>query len=505
MATVLEAWVLKSLEEINARIRDGSVHVITADEMTHLVGELGLENAASEVDVVTTGTFGAMCSSGVWMNFGHADPPIKMSKVWLNDVEAYAGVAAVDAFIGATQLSETRGLEYGGAHVIEDLVARKEVYLKAVGYATDCYPRRSVETRITIEDLNEATMLNPRNAYQRYNVATNSSDRVLYTYMGTLLPRYGNATYSGSGTLSPIYNDPDYETIGVGTKIFLCGAQGYIIGSGTQHDPANNFGTLMVCGDLKAMSTDYLRAAIFHRYGTSLYVGIGVPIPILNEGIARKTAISDAEIHTTVLDYGVGRLSRPQLKTVSYEELKSGTIDLNGKEVRTSSMSSYFKAKEIATELAEMIRRGKFELARPSVRLSVSAAPKPMRLLSEAPFVRELMAPTITVRETISVHEAAQILIGKQVNHLPVVAADNKLIGIVTAWDISKAVALNKGDSLKGIMTRRVITAMPDEPIDLAARRLERHNISALPVVDHTNTVVGIITSEDLSKLLACR
>jgi CBS domain-containing protein len=152
-----------------------------------------------------------------------------------------------------------------------------------------------------------------------------------------------------------------------------------------------------------------------------------------------------------------------------------------------------------------MIRRGKFELARPSARLSVTAAPKPMKLLSEAPFVRELMVPTITVRETISVHEAAQIIIGKQVNHLPVVAADNKLIGIVTAWDISKAVALNKGDSLKGIMTRRVITAMPDEPIDLAARRLERHNISALPVVDHTNTVVGIITSEDLSKLLACR
>jgi CBS-domain-containing membrane protein len=54
-------------------------------------------------------------------------------------------------------------------------------------------------------------------------------------------------------------------------------------------------------------------------------------------------------------------------------------------------------------------------------------------------------------------------------------------------------------------MTRRVVTATPDEPIDLAARRLERHNISALPVIDHMNTVIGIITSEDLSKLLACR
>ena len=495
----------KSLEEINERVRDGSVYVVSADEMTAIVAELGSEDAAREVDVVTTGTFGAMCSSGVWMNFGHSDPPIKMSQVWLNDVEAYTGVAAVDAFIGATQISETRGLEYGGAHVIEDLVARKEVHMKAVGYATDCYPRRSVEAPISIADLNEATMLNPRNAYQRYNVATNSTDRVLYTYMGTLLPRFGNATYSGSGTLSPIYNDPDYETIGVGTRIFLCGAQGYVIGNGTQHDPANSFGTLMVCGDLKAMSTDYLRAAILHKYGTSLYVGIGIPIPVLNEGIARKTAISDADIKTTILDYGVARRSRPELKTVSYGELKSGMIDLNGKEVRTSSMSSFFKAKEIATELAARIQKGAFELALPTARLPLQATQKPMKQLSAVPLVREVMLPSITVHEAISVQEAAKIIVGKQVNHLPVISASNKLIGIVTAYDISKAVALNKGDSLKGIMTRRVVTATPDEPIDLAARRLERHNISALPVIDETNSVIGIITSEDLSKLLACR
>ena len=495
----------KSLEEINERVRDGSVYVVSADEMTAIVAELGSEDAAREVDVVTTGTFGAMCSSGVWMNFGHSDPPIKMSQVWLNDVEAYTGVAAVDAFIGATQISETRGLEYGGAHVIEDLVARKEVHMKAVGYATDCYPRRSVEAPISIADLNEATMLNPRNAYQRYNVATNSTDRVLYTYMGTLLPRFGNATYSGSGTLSPIYNDPDYETIGVGTRIFLCGAQGYVIGNGTQHDPANSFGTLMVCGDLKAMSTDYLRAAILHKYGTSLYVGIGIPIPVLNEGIARKTAISDADIKTTILDYGVARRSRPELKTVSYGELKSGMIDLNGKEVRTSSMSSFFKAKEIATELAARIQKGAFELALPTARLPRQATQKPMKQLSAVPLVREVMLPSITVREAISVQEAAKIIVGKQVNHLPVISASNKLIGIVTAYDIAKAVARNKGDSLKGIMTRRVVTATPDEPIDLAARRLERHNISALPVIDHTNSVIGIITSEDLSKLLACR
>jgi L-aspartate semialdehyde sulfurtransferase len=497
--------VVKTLKEINKKISDGSVHVITADEMPHVVAELGLEAAAKEVDVVTTGTFGAMCSSGAWMNFGHSDPPIKMSKAWLNDVEAYAGVAAVDAYIGATQLSETRGLEYGGAHVIEDLVAGNEVELKAIGFATDCYPRRSIETSITINDINEAIMLNPRNAYQKYAAATNSSDRAMYTYMGTLLPKFGNTTYSASGTLSPIFNDPDYETIGLGTRIFLCGAEGYIIGNGTQHDPVNSSGTLMVRGDLKAMSTEYLRAATFHKYGTSLYVGIGIPIPILNKGLAEKTAISDGEIMTDVLDYGVARRSRPVIRKVSYEELKSGAIEINGKEVRTSSMSSYFKAKEIADELVQRIKNGTFQLTAPTTRIPLNVTPKPMRQIAKVPLARDVMTPGIIIKEALSIQQAAKIIVEKQVNHLPVVSDDEKLIGIVTAYDISKAVARSKGDGLNDIMTKRVITASPDEPIDLAARRLERHNISALPVVDDSNKVIGIVTSEDLSKLLACR
>jgi len=154
----------KTLEEINERIRNGEAVVVTAEEMPSIVEENGPRKAAREIDVVTTGTFGAMCSSGAWLNFGHSDPPIKMSRVWLNDVEAYTGVAAVDAYLGATQLSETRNLEYGGGHVIEDLVNGREVALRAEAYGTDCYPRTELETEIAIEDLNQAIMLYPRNA-----------------------------------------------------------------------------------------------------------------------------------------------------------------------------------------------------------------------------------------------------------------------------------------------------------------------------------------------------
>jgi len=113
----------KSIDLINERVRDGNARVVTADDMPGIV---------AEVDVVTTGTFGAMCSSGAFFNFGHAEPPIRMERIWLNDVEAYGGLAAVDTYIGATQQSTTREDQYGGAHVIEDFIAGKSVELRAM-------------------------------------------------------------------------------------------------------------------------------------------------------------------------------------------------------------------------------------------------------------------------------------------------------------------------------------------------------------------------------------
>ena len=122
--------VQRTYEEINTKIRNGKAVIVTAEEIIPIVEEKGIEKAAEEIDVVTTGTFGPMCSSGAIINFGHSDPPIRMQKVWLNDVEAYAGLAAVDAYIGATQLSESEGMEYGGAHVIEDLISGKKIPLQ---------------------------------------------------------------------------------------------------------------------------------------------------------------------------------------------------------------------------------------------------------------------------------------------------------------------------------------------------------------------------------------
>ena len=381
--------VSKTIREINAKIKTGAVVVVTAEEMIDIVKNEGPVEAAHQVDVVTTGTFAPMCSSGAFINFGHSKPTIKASKVWLNRVPAYAGVAAVDCYIGATEAVEDDPLNkvypgefsYGGGHVIQDLVAGKKVSLKATGYGTDCYPNRLVEKEITLRTLPQATLCNPRNGYQNYNCAVNFTKKTIYTYMGTLKPQGANANYCSAGQLSPLFNDPYYKTIGLGTRVFLGGGEGYVTWSGTQHKPAvkrnekgipvSPAGTLWVMGDLKKMSPQWLVGVSLQGYGCSLAVGLGIPIPILNEEIAGHTGISDEDIVTQIIDYGhdyPNGISK-SYGQVSYAELKSGFIKLNGQEVPTVPLSSLVKAREIAEILKKKISQGKFNLGEPQFTL----------------------------------------------------------------------------------------------------------------------------------------
>lgn len=380
--------IKKSYEEINDKIKKGKAVVVTADEMPAIVKSEGVKKAFEKVDVVTTGTFGIMCSSGAFLNFGHTKPRMRASKVWLNDVEAYGGIAAVDCYIGATQVRDNDPLNmvhpgefsYGGGHVIEDLIAGRAVKLRATGYGTDCYPLKDYEKTITINDLRNAFLYNPRNSYQNYNTAINLSKKMIYTYMGILKPDMGNITYSSAGVLSPLLNDPFYWTIGTGTKIFLGGAAGAVTWQGTQHSPdsprdANGMvtggsGTIAVTGDMKEMSTDFIRGASITGYGTSLLVGLGIPIPILNEELAFFTGLSDSDIKAPVIDYGIDYPdgSPVPIKEVTYAELKSGTVEINGKRVPSAPLSSYPKAKKIASILKDWVEHG-FTVGIPQVQI----------------------------------------------------------------------------------------------------------------------------------------
>jgi L-aspartate semialdehyde sulfurtransferase len=497
----------KSIDLINERVRDGNARVVTADEMPVIVAELGEEEALREVDVVTTGTFGAMCSSGAFFNFGHAEPPIRMERIWLNDVEAYGGLAAVDTYIGATQQSSTQEDQYGGAHVIEDFIAGKSVELRAMSRGTDCYPRRTITTDLLLEHLNQAIMCNPRNAYQRYNAAINTTDRVLHTYMGMLLPNSGNITFSGAGVLNPLSNDPKLRMIGSGVPIFLGGAQGMVIGEGTQNSPGGGFGTLMVTGNMKEMSQDYVRAATMQGYGVTLYIGVGIPIPVVDLDVVRSTAVRDEDISVDLLDYGVPSRNRPAVRKVNYAELRSGVVEVNGEEIRTSSLSSYRKAKDVAETLKGWVEQGKMTLVLPTRFISPETRVKPMHESVHGPRVLDIMDKrVVSVGETEEIRAAAQKLLKGETNHLPVINNNGLLVGIVTTYDISKAVANpGKATLVRDIMKKKVVTTTQDEPVDIAVQKLERHNISAMPVVDKDMHVIAMLTAIDLGKLIGGR
>jgi len=397
----------KTIAEINEKIKKGQAVVVTAEEVISIARKKGVAAAAKEIDVVTTGTFGPMCSSSAYMNLGHSNPRMKMGggKVTLNDVPAYTGIAAVDIIIGATAMPDDDPknrmypgeFNYGGGHVIEELVAGKDIRLVASAYGTDCYPRKKMETLINIKTINEAVLFNMRNAYQNYNVAVNLSNRMIYTYMGVLKPRLGNANFCSAGQLAPLMNDPLYKTTGIGTRIFLGGGVGYVAWNGTQFNPSaprtekgvptRGAGTLAVIGDLKQMNSKWLVGTSFLGYGATLTVGIGVPIPILNEEMLKYTLVTDADILAPVVDYSDAYPNRKPdvLAEVSYAELKSGNIVVGGKEIPTASLSSYPGALEIANTLKDWIKKGAFLLTEPVAPLPGVESGIKLKTLEERP------------------------------------------------------------------------------------------------------------------------
>jgi uncharacterized protein (DUF39 family) len=171
-----------------------------------------------------------------------------------------------------------------------------------------------------------------------------------------------------------LLKDPLYQTIGIGTRIFLGGGIGYVAWQGTQFNPSalrnekgipkRGAGTLAVIGDLKQMSPRWLVGTSMLGYGSTLTVGIGVPIPVLNEGILEHAAASDSDIQAAVIDYSDAypNMKPDILGEVSYAQLKSGKITINGKEIPTASLSSYPRALEIAEVLKKWINTGKFML-----------------------------------------------------------------------------------------------------------------------------------------------
>ena len=102
-------------------------------------------------------------------------------------------------------------------------------------------------------------------------------------------------------------------------------------------------------------------------YGISLSVGLGIPIPILNEEMAWFTGVADEDIDMPVVDYGhdYGRGIPSRYGHVTFDRLKSGTIEIEGKQIPTVPMTSYRLSLEVADTLKKWIEDGKFLLTEP--------------------------------------------------------------------------------------------------------------------------------------------
>ncbi|MBI0582858.1 MAG: homoserine O-acetyltransferase [Methanomassiliicoccus sp.] len=116
-----------------------------------------------------------------------------------------------------------------------------------------------------------------------------------------------------------------------------------------------------------------------------------------------------------------------------------------------------------------------------------------------------MMSPVRTITEGTTIETAAELMIHLGVNHLPVVSGEGRMIGIVTSWDVAKAVARRYTD-LRQITTSPVITTIAEETIEEVLRKMEDNDISALPVVDAGDRVVGLVSHESMSGLVGrCR
>jgi len=368
----------QTIADINAKIKTGKAKVLTATELKALVADVGVAQATKKVDVIVTGTFEPMESSGAILNLGHTDPPIKIRTCWIDGVPAYAGFGAVDIYLGATQEPDPNdeAPQYrGGGHAIADLIAGKTVSFKAIGHPNDCYPRANFETTITKESINQFYLFNPRNLYQNFIVGVNGGEETLYTYLGPLQPRLGNAVYSNPGAISPLWNDPDLQLIGIGTKIFMGGGIGYVAWEGTQHFPLQKrlenrtpigpAATLALIGDAKQMTSEWVRGCYFRNYGASLMMGVAVPLPVINEEVVARAAVLDEELVAPVIDFSIPRRVRPIFGSVSYAQLKSGKIAIAGSTVRTAPLASLHLSEEAAKTLKSWIVKGEFTLTEP--------------------------------------------------------------------------------------------------------------------------------------------
>ena len=292
----------RTIPEIQAKIDAGDAVVLTAAEICERI-RTGEKIKLDDVDVVTTATRGIMSGTYAVLSFKVSEPDsfIKASNVLLNGVPAVVGpcpnerLGILDLIVLGTAHSESDS-RYGGGHLFREMVNGKPI---KVDVTTTEGKHFSVETRLS--EIPFARLYATRHAFKNYRAFVNPGKEPINTIFHALPfeGEFREMTFCGCGELNPIENDPKLETIGIGTRVLLNGAEGFVTGSGTRSVPDNP--NLAGFADMHDMNPEYMGGFVTSA-GPEIINTWSVPIPILHEGMLENILKLDREIPLKLVD-----------------------------------------------------------------------------------------------------------------------------------------------------------------------------------------------------------
>lgn len=381
-------------EQLAERQRRGELRVRLAAEFRQLVAEAGLAEAYGATDVVVAADAGFSDQASLVLHLGPTDPPIRLRDPLIDGVAAQAGGAAADLVLpigGGGAVAGGAAGEVGrrsGAQVLASLLAGGRVELSSAGEVTPLQPRRELHTQLDLERIGSGRLLLHRGIVENGLVALSSAEGVLRTVWGPVLGPFAQALYTCGGADSIGLAMPGLSLLGPGSPVLVGGAIGWVMGSGSAHQPeprrlpsghARTPGAVAaLCADLHDLDPRWLRACHFEGCGSALLVVVAAPIPLLDGHIAAQAACADNALEAPVLDVSIPRRIKPSFGGVSYAALKAGSIEVNGRRMPALPSHSPRLAREGALDLAERLRSGRFPLRPPLLPLSPRPALRPL-------------------------------------------------------------------------------------------------------------------------------
>jgi putative methanogenesis marker 16 metalloprotein len=291
-----------SYSDILKKVMQGEAVVITAKEVAELVLS-GESSRLSEVDVVTTATRAVMSGTYAVLSFPVAKPAsfLRARRVWINGIAAQVGpcpnenLGVLDLIVLGTAHSQDRQ-NYGGGHLFRDLVERKKVH---VDVETD--DGRTLQTDVGLDEMPYARLFASRHAFKNYSAFVNAGAEPVGTIFHSrgFAPHCREATFSGCGQINPLKNDPLLESIGMGTRILMNGAEGFVMGTGTRSSKERP--NLSGFADMHKMVPE-LMGGFVTSAGPECICSWAVPIPVISKTILEEIARRDRDIALPVND-----------------------------------------------------------------------------------------------------------------------------------------------------------------------------------------------------------